>query len=492
MALAERAAVDVATKLLALREEEQRRLQKIAAYMRGDQSSVYVPRGARQEYRWLIRRAKVNMLPLVVTTVAQSLFVDGYRPEKSSANAKPWSYWQANRMDGRQHGLHRAALKYGIAYNVVLPGRLADKSMPVIKPKSPRRMTAFYEDAVDDEWPMYAVDVTVLNLAPGKKQCQVRLYDDGFRYTLVGDAKPGARLKLADGGVEEHGLGVCPVVRYRDGDDLDGDECVRGEVEPLFDVQDQLNSTTFGRMMAETYAAFRQRWVTGMVPETVDGVAKAPFQAMVDKLWVAEDSDTKFGEFSQTDLGGYLGSAEATIKNMATMSQTPPHHLLGAMVNLSAEALNAARDGLNSKVAERKSVFGEAHEQTLRLAAHAAGDDTGWDDVSAQVVWRDTESRSLAQTVDALGKLVQMLGVPPEVLWEKIPGVTQTDVERWQAAAAKGDALGQLKDIIGKQMTPADATMAGRAPGIFAAAEEQPTTRTPSATPAGNGSGRQQ
>jgi hypothetical protein len=306
---------------------------------------------------------------------------------------------------------------------------------------------------------MFAVEESVLNIAPGKQQRQVLLYDENFRYMLVGDAKRGAKLRLdeaaADEGIGEHGLGVCPVIRFRDGDDLDGDECVRGEVEPLFDVQDQLNSTTFGRMMAETYAAFRQRWVTGMVPEDENGVAKAPFQAMVDKLWVAADSDTKFGEFSQTDLAGYLDSAEASVKNMATMSQTPPHNLLGAMVNLSAEALNAARDGLNSKIAERKSVFGEAHEQTLRLAAHAAGDDGGWNDMSAQVVWRDTEARSLAQTVDALGKLVQMLGVPAEVLWEKIPGVTQTDVERWQTAAKEGDAMNQLNGIIGKQMAPA-------------------------------------
>lgn len=482
MSLPEDKAVDVASKLLVLREDEQRRLRKIAAYMRGDQASVYVPRGARQEYRWLIQRAKVNMLPLVVTVVAQALFVDGYRPEKKSANAKAWEYWQVNRMDGRQHGLHRSALKYGVAYNLVMPGELAGQKMPVITPKSPRRMTAFYEDAVDDEWPLYAVEEAILNVAPGKQQRQVLLYDDNFRYSLVGDVKQGAKLELIDKGVNEHGLGVCPVVRFRDGDDLDGDECVRGEVEPLFDVQDQLNSTVFGRMMSETYAAFRQRWVTGMVPADENGVAKAPFQAMVDKLWVATDSDTKFGEFSQTDLSGYLDSAEASIKNMATMSQTPPHNLLGAMVNLSADALNAARDGLNSKIAERKSVFGEAHEQTLRLAAHAAGDDTGWTDMSAQVVWRDTEARSLAQTVDALGKLVQMLGVPPEVLWEKIPGVTQTDVERWQSAAEKGDAMGQLKDIIGKQMTPADASLAGRAPGMFAAAEDQ--------TPAVNGNGR--
>jgi hypothetical protein len=40
------------------------------------------------------------------------------------------------------------------------------------------------------------------------------------------------------------------------------------------------------------------------------------------------------------------------------------------------------------------------------------------------------ESRSLAQAADALGKLATMLGVPVELLWEKIPGFTEQDVDR--------------------------------------------------------------
>lgn len=454
MALSESEAVSTAAKLLARRVDEQRRLTKIAAYVRGDQDSVYVPKGARQEYRWLIKRAKVNILPLVITVVAQSLFVDGYRPEKADKNARAWEYWQANRMDGRQHGLHRAALMYGVAYTLVLPGKIADTSMPVITPKSPRRMTAFYSDPVDDEFPQLAIEVKTENVAPGKQRPVVYLYDAECRYVLVGDPENRDKLRPADGeeAVRRHDLGVCPVVRYLNGNDLDGDDCVRGEIEALFDMQDQLNSTTFGRMMAEQFAAFRQRYVSGMVAEDEEGRPRAPFAAAVDRLWVAEDPDTKFGEFSQTDLGGYLKSIEETIRHIATVSQTPPHNLLGQMTNLSAEALNAARDGLNSKVAERKSSLGEAHEQTLRLAALAAGDDKGWEDSSAQVVWRDTESRSLAQTVDALGKLTQMLQVPPEVLWERIPGVTQQDVERWKAAADKADGMGQLNAKIDKQM----------------------------------------
>ncbi|WP_289008937.1 phage portal protein [uncultured Thermomonospora sp.] len=453
MALSVEQAVDTAKRLLEIREGEQRRLNKIAAYMRGRQDSVYVPRGAQQEYRWLIKRAKVNVLPLVVTVVAQALFVEGYRPEKASQNAKAWEYWQANRMDARQHGLHRAVLKYGVAYAVVLPGRLDGRPMPVITPKSPRRMTAYYEDPVEDEWPIYAVEVKKENLPNGKCRKVVRLYDDEARYSLVTDEDDKGLLQPAEPEwVAEHNLGVCPVVRYLNGDDLDGDEEVIGEVEPLFDMQDQLNSTTFGRMMAEQFAAFRQRYVSGMVIEGEEGRPKAPFAAAVDRLWVAEDPDTRFGEFEQTDLSGYLRSAEETIRHIATVSQTPPHHLLGQMTNLSADALNSARDGLNSKVAEKQSVFGESHEQMLRLASLAAGDRDGWLDTAAQVVWRDTQSRSLAQTVDALGKLVQMLQVPPQVLWERIPGVTQQDVKRWLAAAAQADPMAQLNAMVERQM----------------------------------------
>lgn len=449
MALSPQQAVDTAKGVLKLRQTEQRRLDKIAAYARGQQASVYVPRGARQEYRWLIRRSKVNIMPLVVTVVAQALYVDGYRPDKADTNSKIWEIWQANRMDRRQHGLHRAALKYGAAYTVVLPG----KPVSVIRPVSPRRLTAVYEDPVDDEWPLYAAEEVIQNLPGGKKRV-VKLYDDTHRYTLEGKAS-GSDLELAKEGVYEHGLGVCPVVRFLDEDDLDGEVC--GEVEPLFDLQDQLNMTTFGLLMAQQYAAFRQRWVTGMViQEDENGNPTEPFNASVSRLWVGEDADIKFGEFGQTDLGGYLESREATIRHAATTSQTPPHNLLGQMVNLSAEALAAAESGLQRKVSERKSMFGESWEQTLRLAGKAAGDEDAWEDLSSQVVWRDIEARSLAQTVDALGKLAQMLGVPPQELWERIPGVTQTDVARWKATANTGDAKAQLNEIIDRQMADAE------------------------------------
>ena len=41
-----------------------------------------------------------------------------------------------------------------------------------------------------------------------------------------------------------------------------------------------------------------------------------------------------------------------------------------------------------------------------------------------------TTARSFAQTVDALGKLATMLGIPAEALLEDIPGFTEEKIQR--------------------------------------------------------------
>jgi hypothetical protein len=240
-----------------------------------------------------------------------------------------------------------------------------------------------------------------------------------------------------------------PVVRYLDEDDLDIDDDVdrrptehlptspmRGQVAPLMPIQDQIDLTTFGLLVAQWYSAFRQRWAIGWVAEDEAQKMKAPPPALDVRRGPRDEM--KLGEFEQTDLDGYIKSREASLRHAATLSQTPVHELIGELVNLSAEALAAAEAGRDRKVDERKTLLGEAHEQTLWLAGQTQGS-TVPDD--AQVVWRDTSARAFSATVDALGKLVTMLGIPPQELWERVPGATQQDVERWKAAADKGDSL---------------------------------------------------
>jgi hypothetical protein len=93
---------------------------------------------------------------------------------------------------------------------------------------------------------------------------------------------------------------------------------------------------------------------------------------------------------------------------------------------------------------EHQHSLGEAAEQTLRLAAKAVGNTEAAADYSAQVVWKDTQSRSLAQVADAYGKIAQMLGYPVEMLWDKLPGFTAQDNEAARAKAAEGSMMDQL------------------------------------------------
>lgn len=64
------------------------------------------------------------------------------------------------------------------------------------------------------------------------------------------------------------------------------------------------------------------------------------------------------------------------------------------------------------------------------MSAWISGDEAAAGDFESEVSWEETSARTFAQTVDALGKLSTMLGIPPEELWPDIPGWTKERVER--------------------------------------------------------------
>ena len=428
-----------------VRRGERLELNQIRRYWRGVQRlPEVIPASSPREVRTMARIARVNICAIVIDVLAQSTFVDGFRaagPADEDGDNAVWDIWQANKMDARQTGIHRAAFAYGASYAIVLPG----DPVPVIRGVSPRNLTAVYGD--DPDWPEFALEY--------RRNREWRLYDNEAVYTLKSNNR-GSEFDLI-GEPEVHDAGVTPVVRYLDEEDLDADDDVtadamaymeigkplRGQIFPLMSVQDQIDLSTFGLKVAEWYAAFRQRYILGWVPD--DEAQK--MKAAASQLWTL-DVDAKevtVGEFSQTDLSGYIASREASMKHAATLSQTPVHELIGELVNLSAEALAAAEKGHERKVDEKKALLGESHEQALRLAAELGNVQVP---DGAEVVWRDTSARAFAATIDGLGKLAQMLGIPPQELWQRVPGATRQEIERWTAAAANSSSFDELARML--------------------------------------------
>jgi hypothetical protein len=437
------AALDLAREVLAVRDRESTRLTLIHSYLRDEPKERRLgglPAGLSEDVQRLQRMSRVNLLRYVVAARVQGLYVDGFRTPASPDNLASWDFWQRNRFDARQIGVHRAGLSFGASYVTVLPGRVRGGDMPVIRGASPRKLTVAY--GMDDDWPEAALQQIT--------EKRWRLIDSTHVYELTrGD---GDTFELDPTDIREHGAtydgeAVCPVVRFRDTDDLD--DPVRGIVEPFIPLQDQINITTFGLQVAQHYGAFRQRYILGWLADN----EQQALETGASRLMMFEDSpqDVKIGEFGQTDLRGYIESREASIRHMATVSQTPVHELLGELVNLSAEALEAARASHQAAVQENKLVMGEAHEQVLNLAAETTG---GTVDPSASIMWGDTRIRSLSEAAIAFGALVEKLGVPPRELWKRIPGVAQHEVEAWVAAADTGNAFADLEALLDRQAGP--------------------------------------
>lgn len=438
MPLSEDDAKAVALDLAKVRAEVASRLDRIRGYVQGKTINCYQPKQSTAEYKKLLHMSKVNMLPLVVQSYVENLFVEGYRPARAGENADAWQRWQENRLDARQSGIYRSALTYGTSYATVLPAKRRGEPSALITPRSAFDLTAVYEDPVNDEWPVYGLDVSNgFDAASRKAVIRIVLLDEVNLYRFVAEGKEITQTSVRFVGTDVHGMGVTPIVRWQaDLGDLDSDSC--GIVEPLIEQQDQIDNTTFGLLIAQQYAAWKQRWVTGMaVAEDAEGAPIEPFRPGVDRMFQAESPDTKFGEFAETNLAGYLDSRQSTLRLMSSRAQLPAHALLvsDGITNLSAEALAALEAPFQRQIELFKASFGESDEQMLRAAAKASGDEKGWLDESAQVVWKDTESRSLAQIADAWGKIATMLQVPPQAIWERLPNVSDQDIERWKQMA---------------------------------------------------------
>lgn len=435
----QRDAVILAKQLFPQYRENRADLDTVDSWYRGQNERPTMPRQSTKEYQQLQERSYTPWLGLVVTSVAQTLYVEGYRRAREVDDAAAWGFWQANGLDGRQMAVHRGALAHGQAFVTVLPG---DRG-PAMRGVSARKMHAVYADPAEDEYPMYALRVDPNG---GANKWMLRLYDEKQVYYLSADSE-ATKIEFLES--REHGIGVCPVVRFTNQLDLDGR--ATGEIAPFVPLAARIDQDTFDRLVVQRFGAWVIKYVAGMAtPETDEEKRAAQIALKVSDFLIAEDPDTKFGSLPATPLDGYIKSRDADIRDLAAVTQTPPHHLLGQMANLSAEALAAAESSLIRKVEERKHSFGESWEQALRLAASVA-DVEGSDDFEAQVRWRDMESRSLSQVADALGKLSQQLGVPVEMLWEKIPGWTDQDVLRAKTLAAEGDALASLNGILEQQ-----------------------------------------
>ncbi|GAA0632225.1 hypothetical protein GCM10010174_61550 [Kutzneria viridogrisea] len=441
--------------------EDRPRLDTLHSYWVGDHPLPYGNRKMREAYKRLQRQARSNYAGLVAETILERIKVLGFRSGSSSgsrligaSNAAAvadqtdqdaWRWWQHNRMDANSGLVHRAAVVMSRAYVIVWPQprTAADQEpMPLVTGEDPRYV--IHESDPTDRYKVRAAlkvwrdDVEQRDLAVVSLPDSIHYYRS--TQAMTHDQRPWQPQKwmtdtpdYAPDGTADNPFGEVPVVPFLCRPDLYGRAL--GEFEDVTDIQDRINTVVLDRLVISAMQAYRQRWAKGVDLEDENGNVQSVFDPGADLLWAVPSENAAFGEFNATDLTPLIKAIESDVTHLAAITRTPPHYLIGAMVNVSGDALAAAETGLVSKVQEREQEFGESWEAVYRLAGKVQGREVPDD---AEVIWRDPQFRTLTELASASVQLMTA-GVPWRTRMEML-GKTPTEIDRMETERAH-DAL---------------------------------------------------
>lgn len=387
-----------------------------------------------------LKRLRDNLCPIVVDAPADRMEIINFAGddvEKGVADAA-WNVWQREMMELVSYDTHVEALKTGAAYLIVWGDEASqakfylqdsrqcvliedeETSNPLFGAKMWRqqdgftRLTLYYPERIEK---YITIKSHKLGTAPELKPIHFREYSSDTEEAST-----------------ENPYGVIPMFKF--------------ETPPVLTnaipIQDMLNKTVADTMVAMEFAAFRQRWATGLEPpiDQTTGIPTLPFKAGADRLWFTNDKETKFGEFEATDLIPFNSTADKFRLEMALTSGTPVHFFsVSTSDAISGEALKTLESRFTKKVKRLSISFGAVWGKAMKLALQIETR-TVPENVTPQ--WEPAEQKSEKEGLDN-AVIKQTLGIPQKTLWEEL-GYTAEDIAVFEAAAAEKEAQ-KLKEM---------------------------------------------
>lgn len=414
--------------------KQAKRIKPFDEYYKGNHDLRFASAQFTTAFGQMFTASADNWMPLLVSSVQERLAVEGFRlGDTTAGDRRAWRIWQSNNLDAESSMLFREALINGTAYTLTWFND-DDVSTPLITVEHPSQaivatspanrrirlagLKRWTEDDGSTAATLYLPDF-------------IYKFTRGKRGTAVTGTGWQAREEPTEPWPLPNPLGQVPLVPIISQQRML--EPGESRIGPFMATQDKINKLTFDLMVASEFAAFRQRWATG-VAIPLDPVTKQPietWQHAVNRVWTSKDKDTKFGDFAPTDLTNYVKPIELETQSMASRSRTPAHYMLGQSGSFpSGESLRATETGLISLVEEYQLGYGEGLEETERIALACAG--VRPRGIAAmETVWREAERKTESQHVDSILKKLT-LGIPLRQLWVDL-GYSESQIERFGA-----------------------------------------------------------
>jgi hypothetical protein len=460
---------------------------------RGDHDLPSVPEKYRDLFRRFLRQARTNYLSLVVEAPLERMQVTGFRiGDAETADDAAWKRWQAARLDSDQVSVHRSMLALRRGYTMV--GRNPRTGAVIVTPEHPSQVIteSYPEDRREVRMglKLWLDDITG-NVRANLYATRGEIVSSGgvvlsfeapsqTTHDILGTLEVNLlstlvqEWRLLD--VEATGLDANPLTVFENRPNALG--IPRAEFEDVIPIQDRINATMFHRLVAEAFGSFRQKAILNYVyDEDPDGqpippeLRNDPGTAWIFEAVEGADKPVSLFEFSQTDTSNIIAAAASDVRDLASISRTPPHYLLAGMVNVTGDALKAAETGLVAKVRrEHHPQASDGWELTAGKMAALDGDTTT-DFSDAETLWADPESRTMAELYDAAVK-AKTAGVPWRARMEML-GYSPQAIDRMEAELAQEAMLAALAVPL---QDPAAA-----APGAPPAAQNEPAGTEPPA-----------
>lgn len=450
------------------------------------------PKGSKEymaALRQFKRLATTNYIGLITTAPVERMYVRGFRfGDVGAADDEAKQIWACNDMDMQQTAIHQHAAIFGLGYALVTPPDDDSDGYPIITVEDPRTAIVYHDP-----------------MRPNKRVAGLRLWQDdlsgrvlailyrpegayGFlgpqgvelqNMTLFDLKNRLLGLGLAGGGFEPagfipnpDGFSDIPLVEYiwrPNSGQIPWGECDYS----LQVIQDRLNQTVYDRIAISYFQAYRQRYATGI--KTDQGGRKnpqgeAPFRPGVNTFWATQSPDAKFGEFSTADITQILEAIRDDISDMAAISKTPAHYLMGKMANISGETLTQVESGLTSKTQIRMTTMGWSHIQVMKLCFAFMGNMSKYEDHDAATMWSDP-GKQLTADLALAGQQWSAIGIPLELIMER-QGFAPDEIAFAVKKKAEADQQAQDQQLT---MMKAQAALAPKpAPGGASTPAKQP------------------
>ncbi len=394
-------------------------LQMLDRYYTGNQPLSFLAPEVQRRVQGRLRSLVLNWARLVVNSLEERLDVEGFRlAQDQPADDELWRIWQANDLDEGSQMAHVDSLVHGRSFAIVWANE-DDPRTPLITVESAEQMTVQFEPG------------TTRVVAAAKHWAQddmvyATLYLPNMieRYVAPQVPSGGKVAAPADWTLREdpiqHDLGVVPVVPFLNRPRL-MHPLGESELTDLLPLVDAVNTLATNMMTSAEYHAMPRRWATGIDLGDGEGsevrsselIRQRWSNSAADHVWTSDDAGVRFGQFAEASLDNYIRAIEMLAAQIAAIAALPPHYvgLMSQANPASADAIRSAESSLVKRAQRKQRVFGGGWERVMRLAMLVRDGSVPPSTRAMETIWRDPETPTVSQRVDAAVKL-EGIGMP--------------------------------------------------------------------------------